>query len=97
VQVGNRLIAHDDAMLSTCTMQAFFPAEFRSTKFPSRPVVRDDAYLKPLFTRVWRKTFSRERICAASFVVRSRGIEALEAAARRFLPAFPDVRHITLR
>ena len=47
--------------------------------------------------RSWRLVFSRERVATASFTVRAQSAAALAAVARRFLPVFPDVRHIVLR
>ena len=53
--------------------------------------------LPPLCCRSWRLAFSRERVSTATFAVRARATAALAASARRFLPAFPDVRHVVLR
>ena len=50
-----------------------------------------------MLRRSWRLAFSRERVATASFTVRAQSASALAATACRFLPAFPDVRHIVLR
>ncbi len=41
--------------------------------------------------------FSKECVSSATFVVRARGLAAAAASAKRYLPTFPDIRHIALR
>ena len=72
------------------------------TPFNTQPVYHfHDTFnvgpLPPLCCRSWRMAFSRERVSTATFAVRARASAALAASAQRFLPAFPDVRHVVLR
>ena len=53
--------------------------------------------LYPFHTLPQVLAFSRERVSTATFAVRGRSSAALAASVRRFLPAFPDVRHVVLR